>query len=222
MSALISQVCGVLAFRAVFMLCLPLSVSGVLCIQHGDSGCSDNYVGCTEAGLYNRGNSGDMQTGVRGPSINLTGCRSCQEYERMLLEHASQRVCVCVSRCAHTTSVPPSTTRASGPGRTASLCPSLCLSLEPQGSSVQLSLDHPGPEPERRARGRQHSPAQRSHQTVCFSVPRGNQFNSPQLLASRGRVGWGGREEVCVCVGERGREEMGKGGVTAFLGEREI
>lgn len=104
----------------VFTLCL-LSLWGILCIQDCDSGCSDNYVGCTRARLYKRGNSGDMQAGVRGPSINLTGCRSCQEYERMLW---SMLLSGRVSCCAHTATVPPSTTRASGPGRTGSLCPS--------------------------------------------------------------------------------------------------
>lgn len=44
-------------------------------IQDCVSGCSDNHVGCTRAGLYKRGNSGDTQTGGRGPSINLTGWR---------------------------------------------------------------------------------------------------------------------------------------------------
>ena len=39
--------------------------------------------------------------------------------------------------------------------------------------------------------------AQRSHQTVCLTVPQGNQFNSPQLLASRGRGG-GGTGKTCV------------------------
>ncbi len=58
--------------------------------------------------------------------------------------------------------------------------------------------------------------AQSSHQTVCLAVPLGNQFNSPQLLASRGRGG-GGTGKRCVREGER------EGGdVTASLGEREI
>lgn len=133
------------------MLCLSLSLRGIVCIQDCDSGCSDNHVGCTRAGLYKRGNSGDMQTGVRGPSINLTGCRSCQEYERMLW---STLLSGRVSCCTHTATVPPSTTGTSGPGRTVSLCPSPCLCLEPQRSSDQL-----GPEPERGERGRYYSPA---------------------------------------------------------------
>lgn len=98
-----------LVFIIVFMPCLPLSLWGILCIQDCGSGCSDNHVGCTEAGLYNGGNSGDIQSGVRGPSINLTGWRSCQEYERMLW---SMLLNGRVSRCAHTATVPPSTTRA--------------------------------------------------------------------------------------------------------------
>lgn len=123
--------------------------------DYGRSGCSDNRVGCTRAGLYNRGNSGDIQTGVRGPSINLTGWRSCQEYERMLW---SMVLSGRVSRCAHTAAVPPSATRASVPGRTASLCPSPRLCLEPQGGSVRAGSDQLGPEPQRGERGRHYSP----------------------------------------------------------------
>lgn len=47
--------------------------------------------------------------------------------------------------------------------------------------------------------------AQHSHQTVCLSAPRGNQFNSPQLLAGKRERGWRNRgqserESVCACV----------------------
>lgn len=137
------------------MLCLSRSLWRILCIQHCGNGCSDNHVGCTRAGLYKRKNSGDTQSGVRGPSIYLTGWRSCQEYERMLW---SILLSGRVSHCAHTATVPPCTTRVSGPGRTVSLCPSPCLCLEPQGGSVRPSCDQFGPEPERGEKGRHYSP----------------------------------------------------------------
>lgn len=142
-------------FITVFMLCLSLSLWGILCIQDCSSGSSDNHVGCSRAGLFNRGNSGDIQTRVRGPSINLTGWRSCQEYERMLW---SMLLSGRVSRCAQTATVPPSTTSALGPGWTAGLRPSLRLCLEPQGGCVRHSSDQLGPEPERGERGRHYSP----------------------------------------------------------------
>ena len=104
LSLLIAKWRHMLVFIIVFMLRLSLSLRGTLCILDCSSGCSDNHVGCTGAGLYNRGNSGDIQTGVRGPSINLTGWRSCQEYERMLW---SMLLSGRVSRCAHTATVRP-------------------------------------------------------------------------------------------------------------------
>lgn len=56
----------------------------LLCIHHRSTGRTDNNTGCTPAQLGMKGNSGDIQTGVGGPSIKLTGWRSCQEYECML------------------------------------------------------------------------------------------------------------------------------------------
>lgn len=198
------------------MLCLSPSVSGALCIQHGDSGCSDNHVGCTEAGLYNRGNSGDMQTGVRGPSINLTGRRSCQEYERMLWSMLPQRVCVSL-RSYHLS--PSKYHQSVWPWQSSQF---MSISLSGSGTTGKALFSSVWIILAQNQRGGE-STTQRSHQTVCVSVPRGNQFNSPQLLASRGRGGWGGRRScVCVCVWERAGQEMEKGGVTAFLGEREI
>lgn len=196
------------------MLQVSLTLWGTLCVQHGDSECSDNHVGCTGAGLYKKGTGEDLQTGVRGPSINLTGCRSCQEYERMLW---SMLLSGRAPRCAHTASVPPSTSRAPGPGRTASLCPPPRLRLEPQGSSVRLYPDQLRTNREReRERDGGDAEAQRSHQTVCLTVPRGNQFNSPWLLASRG--GGGGRAgKRCTCLRE---EEEGRGGCYCLFGQK--
>lgn len=59
--------------------------------------------------FYNRGNRGDMQSRVRGPSINLTGLRGCQVHEHMFWSMILKGR---VSRCTYTAMVPPSPTRA--------------------------------------------------------------------------------------------------------------
>lgn len=119
-------------------LCLLLqSFCLSLCIQDYKSGWSDNNEGCAQARLYNRRNSGDMQTRVRGPSINLTGLRSCQVYEDMLWNILFNWH---VSCCTHTATDPPSTTRVLGPGRTARLCPSPRLCLQPQRGVCSAQL----------------------------------------------------------------------------------
>lgn len=148
-------------FSIVFMLCLSLSLRGIVCIQDCDSGCSDNHVGCTRAGLYKRGNSGDMQTGVRGPSINLTGCRSCQEYERMLW---STLLSGRVSCCTHTATVPPSTTGTSGLAEQSVYVHLHVCVWNHREALISLAQNL------REERGGDIT-AQHSHQTVCLTVP---------------------------------------------------
>lgn len=79
--------------------------------------------------------------------------------------------------------------------------------------STPTSLEPPERE---RERDGGDAEAQRSHQTVCLTVPRGNQFNSPRLLASRG--GGGGRAgKRCTCLRE---EEEGRGGCYCLFGQK--
>lgn len=93
---------------------------------------------------------------------------------------------------------PESTTKVSRHGTTASLCLSPCLHLKPHRGpdrhaliclAQDLGEDRGG-----------DITAEHSHQTVCLAAPRGNQFNSPQLLASTGRGGGGTGQRCVVCV----------------------
>lgn len=122
-----------------------------------------------------------------------------------------------VSRCAHTATVPPSTTGASGPGRTASLCPSpprLCL--EPQGGSVRTGSDQLGPE---LGRGEREGATVQPSAPIRLSASPFPEEISLTVPSSWQAEGEGVEEQgrgVCV------REREGAGGVTASLGKREI
>lgn len=137
-------------------LSLPLLFLGILCIQDCGSGCSDNHVGCTGARLYKRGNSGDIQTGVRGPSINLTGWRSCQEYERMLWSMLSQWACVLLRPYRRFLRAPPERLALAEQPVYVHLPVCVCNHRE---ALFGPCTDQLGSEPKRGERGRHYSPA---------------------------------------------------------------
>lgn len=116
--------------RDVYLEWLSYSCQGNICIPNDASGCSNKDVGCMD--FYNRGNRRDMQSRVRGPSINLTGLRGCQSAWAHVLKHASQRACVSLGPHCQGSSEQHQNTRVSGSGRTAGPCPSTRLCLEPQ------------------------------------------------------------------------------------------
>ena len=100
-----------------------------------------------------------------------------------------------------------------GPGRTAGLCPSPCLCLEPQGGSVRPGSDQPGPRTWERREGATLQPPIRLSaslfpEEISLTVPSSWQAEG-EGVEEQGRG-------VCEREGER------RGDVTASLGEREI